>query len=139
MLAVTEKIAAADRTGAVLLGLVTMWRGVVYMPWTPELSYTHPVETLFSTDMWSVAWLAIGALVLVSGIIRPRSIFATMAWSTAVMLHLFFGLSMIVAVVQGHFAGYMSAGTCMAIAGFAVWGSARKKPVQASEVTICQE
>lgn len=138
MFAKIEKIAVADRTGAAILGAVTTWRGIVYLPWTPELSYTHPVEEVFPTVTWSAIWLVTGILTFVTGMVRPKSKVATFAWATCILLHLFFGLSMFVAAVSGHFDGYMSTGTCLAIAGLAVWGSAREKPVPRVEVAPWQ-
>lgn len=123
-----DKLAVADRTGVVLLGAATATRGLVYTPWTPSLHYTHPVEAVASASSWATAWIATATLLLVSGMIAPRSKPATAAWALSIMLHIFFGASMAIAVIQGVADGYLSGALCFCVAGFAIWGSARKKP-----------
>lgn len=128
MFAQLERLAVADRTGVALLGTATAARGLTYLPWTPDLHYTHPVEAVAPAPSWAVAWLATAAVLLACGLVRPKSKATTAAWSAAVMLHVFFGLSMAVALVAGESDGYLSAALCFCVAGFAVWGSAREKP-----------
>lgn len=135
MFAQLDRLAVADRTGVVLLGAATTGRGLTYLPWTPDLPYTHPVEVVASDQTWSVAWLATAAALLVCGLVRPRSKPATVAWAMSIMLHVFFGLSMAVALVAGEADGYLSSILCFCIAGLAIWGSAREKPHGGAEVT----
>lgn len=130
-----DRLAVADRTGVVLLGAATATRGLVYTPWTPSLNYTHPVEAVASAGTWATAWLATATLLLVSGMIAPRSKPATAGWAAAIMLHVFFGVSMAVALVLGVADSYLSCALCFCVAGFAIWGSAREKPAFRTEVS----
>lgn len=128
MFAPLERAAVADRTGITLLAVVTAARGAMYLPYTPDLHYTHPVETVASSSTLAVVWLTSATSLLVLGLISPRSTPTTIAWTSSIVLHVFFGMSMAVALWNGVADSYLSCVTCFCVAGLAGWGSARERP-----------
>ena len=128
MFARLERAAVADRMGIALLAAVTAARGAAYLPYTPDLHYTHPVEAVAPVTTWAAVWLTSATSLLVLWLLIPRSIPTTIAWTSSLVLHVFFGMSMAVALWNGVADSYLSCVTCFCVAGLAGWGSARERP-----------
>lgn len=126
----------SDAPALLILGLGILARGLSYSPHVfgpaPRIG-GHPAEAALPMPVWSIIWVAVGALCLVSAVWSRRKI-AALAVGFGVGLNMLWAGSFVAATITGDMArGWVSAVGYASVAllvMWAVWRGAR------AEVTI---
>lgn len=125
-----------DATALVILGLGCIARGISYIDYSNGGS--HPAENWVSMTAWSIVWIAVGGLCLLTAPWH-RSWLAAISVACGVSIHLLWALSFIWATYTGEMTrGWVSSiGYLMIVAlvTWAVWRGVRTE-IRVREVQI---
>lgn len=125
----------SDMTGMIILGLLTLARGVSYLPPLKNQNGTasHFLEGLFPPMVWGAIWILVGAACLVAAFL-PRAMPA--AFGAGVGLHAAWAFSFLGETFVGDSSrGYVSAISYIGLALLAIWGMSRATTTKV-ELTI---
>lgn len=110
-----------DAPALIILGLGILARGVSYTPliMSPHAQATHPAEGLIGMSQWSVVWIVVGAVCLISAWWSPT---APIAVGAGVGLNVLWGLSFIAdSIIDGSTRGWVPAVGYLSIAMLVMW------------------
>lgn len=117
-------LSRSNGCGVLLIGVITMVRGLFYLPVFIPPDYTIPaLHNVLPCWMWPTLWLAVGVVALVSiGYRRARPV----AFGLCVGLHALWAFLYLAAWVVGvSDRGFVTAWSYMAIVGLCLWGMIR--------------
>lgn len=115
----------SDAAGMVILGLLTLARGVSYLPPLKNQSSTsaHALEGIFPPMVWGAIWILIGLACLVAALL-PKAV--PLVFGAGVGLHAAWAFSFLGETFIGDSArGYVSAISYIGLALLAIWGMSR--------------
>ena len=115
----------SDTTGMLILGLLTLARGVSYLPplKNQDAAPSHFLEGLFPPMVWGVIWILVGAACLVAAFL-PKAMPAV--FGAGVGLHAAWAFSFLGETFAGDSSrGYVSSISYIGLALLAIWGMSR--------------